>query len=396
MRIASLVLQQFRSYRELALSFSVDDVQLLIGPNAAGKTNLLEAISLLSTGHSCLQAEEEDMMHWGTDHYRIRAEVISDAGQAQNLEVVSQRLPRKARVFFINDVRASLMQCVGLLPAVIFLPQDLSLFTGSPQRRRDLLNDLLIQISPAFAGSLQTYVKVLKQRNALLKKIAEGTGRIADLAVWDQALAHEGTAITIAHLELLQVLQCTLAEELKALGESWEDVRLVYERKGTATTLESIERELAEQLVHFRERDCDMRTTSVGPHRHDWRIDVAGRSLSTFASRGQQRTAVLALLFLQVSYVEVRRGEKPVILLDDVFSELDARHQERLLASLQGHQVFLTTTHLPERLPTGACVLEVFGRTVREVRLLVDSPALSQTLSGAEGSEAEGLTRLLV
>jgi len=359
MRIASLDLQQFRSYRECTLSFSEDDVQLLIGPNAAGKTNLLEAITLLSTGHSCLQAEEEDLMHWGTDHYRIRAEAISDAGLNQKLEIVSQRLPRKARACFLNDVRQQFMQFVGVLPAVTFLPQDLSLFTGSPQRRRDLLNDLLIQISPAFAESLQTYLKVLKQRNALLKKIGEGTGRIADLAVWDQALAHEGASITVAHLELLQVLQCTLPEELKALGESWKDVRLVYERKGTATTLASIERELTEQLVHFRERDLDMRATSVGPHRNDWRVDVAGRSLSTFASRGQQRTAVLALLFLQVSYVEVRRGEKPVILLDDVFSELDQEHQERLLASLQGHQVFLTTTHLPERLPRGACVLEV-------------------------------------
>ncbi len=320
---------------------------MLQGPNAAGKTNVLEALSILSSGRSFLGAEEDDLMLWGCDYYRLRAHLISDASEAQSLEIVSQRLPRRARAGFLNDVRLPISRLTGALPSVTFLPQDLELFVGSPSRRRDLLNNLLVQVSPEFAASLTSYQKLLKQRNALLRRIREGTGRTQDLLVWEEGLAHEGAAIILGHLELLQVLQCTLEEELKALGESWREVRLVYDRHGHATTAEGIESELKHDFLHFRERDLAIGSTTIGPHRHDWRIEADGRSLASFASRGQQRTAVLALLFLQVSFMEVRRGEKPVILLDDVFSELDQAHQERLMRSLEGHQVLLTTTHAP-------------------------------------------------
>ncbi|MDO8468142.1 MAG: DNA replication and repair protein RecF [Candidatus Peribacter sp.] len=345
MRLESLTLQQFRSYPSFELAFGAGDLHVLHGQNAAGKTNLLEAISILSSGHSFLGAEEDDLMTWGTDHYRIRAAVRSDTGEGRTIEVVSQRLPRRARVGFVNDVRLPIGRLMGVLPVVAFLPQDLSLFLGSPSRRRDLLNDLLVQVSPEFFASFASYQKLLRQRNALLRRIREGTGRAQDLAVWEEGLAREGAVITLAHVELLKVLQLSLEEELRSLGESWQEVRLTYDRHGSATTREGIEAELAHDLLHFRERDQLIGSTTIGPHRHDWRIDADGRSLASFASRGQQRTAVLALLFLQVSYMEVRRGEKPLILLDDVFSELDQTHQERLVTSLKGHQVFLTTTH---------------------------------------------------
>lgn len=345
MRLQSLSLQHFRSYRSLEWELPGGDLSILLGPNAAGKTNLLEAIALASSGRSFLGAEEDDLMTWGAEHYRVRAAVRSDAGEPKTIEVVSQRAPRRARAGFLNDVRVPIGRLTGELPAVTFLPQDLTLFTGSPARRRDLLNDLLAQISPEVARSLQTYQKVLKQRNALLRKIADGAGRPGDLAVWDEALAAEGAVITLAHLELLKVLQCTLEEEMATLGESWERVSLNYDRRGLALTREELVAEFLHDLLRFRERDLLLQATTIGPHRHDWHIAVDGRNLSTFASRGQQRTAVLALLFLQVSYVEVRRGEKPVILLDDVFSELDQAHQECLLQNLSGHQVFLTATH---------------------------------------------------
>ncbi|MDD5743068.1 MAG: DNA replication and repair protein RecF [Candidatus Peribacteraceae bacterium] len=347
MRLRSLTLQQFRSYTSLACSFAEGDLHVLQGPNAAGKTNLLEALSILSSGRSFLGAEEDDLMLWGHDHYRLQASLLSDAGEEKNIEIVSQRLPRRARAGFLNDVRMPIGRLNGVLPSVVFLPQDLELFTGSPARRRDLLNDLLVQVSPEFTLSLAAYQKVLKQRNTLLRRIREGTGRIQDLEVWEEALAREGAVITLAHLELLKVLQCTLEEELSSLGETWRAVQIAYDRHGQANTREGIASELAHDLLHFRERDLIIGSTTIGPHRHDWRIDADGRSLATFASRGQQRTAVLALLFLQVSYMEVRRGEKPVILLDDVFSELDQVHQERLMASFLGHQVLLTTTHVP-------------------------------------------------
>lgn len=365
MRLQSLTLEQFRSYAALSMTFGEADLHVLQGPNAAGKTNLLEALSIISSGRSFLGAEEDDLMMWGKDHYRLRVALVSDAGRAQSVEIVSQRLPRRARAGFLNDVRLPIGRLAGVVPTVSFLPQDLSLFVGSPARRRDLLNDLLVQIAPEFAASLSSYTKLLKQRNALLRTMREGSGRAQDLGVWEEGLSREGAVITLGHLELLKVLECTLLEELKALGESFGEVKLIYDRHGSAANREGIDKELRDELFRFRERDLAVGSTTIGPHRHDWRMEANGRSLPTFASRGQQRTAVLALLFLQVSYMEVRRGEKPLILLDDVFSELDDTHQERLMTSLTGHQVFLTTTQVPPSL-SGAQLWKVGEGKARE------------------------------
>jgi len=176
--------------------------------------------------------------------------------------------------------------------------------------------------------------------------------------VWNEKAAETGTVVMLRRLELTEMLQCTLVEELSSLGEDWKDAKIMYERKGQARNFSDAKSELMDLLSHFQERDIVLHSTTIGPHRDDWKILVDGRDISTFASRGQQRTAVLALLFLQVSYLELQRGEKPVILLDDVFSELDDHHQKSLLSSLEEHQVIITTTHIPSQLH-GARVLEI-------------------------------------
>ncbi|MDD5623755.1 MAG: DNA replication and repair protein RecF [Candidatus Peribacteraceae bacterium] len=366
MRLLSLTLEQFRSYASAQVTFAGSGFHVFRGPNGAGKTNILEAIALLSQGRSCFDAEEADIVQWGKEYYRVRATLHTDAEEELQLEVVSQLQPRKAKACFIRDVRTPVGAFVGALPTVLFLPQDLDLFTGAPARRRDFLADLLCQVSPEYLRAHLTYQKILKQRNALLRKIAEGLGREGDLSVWDRELAREGALLTVRNLEMLKVLQCTIAGELSSLGEAWEDVRLVYDRAGEACELKPAEEELLALLQHYRERDLLVQSTTVGPHRHDWRMEVGGRSLSAFASRGQQRTAVLALLFLEVSYLELQRGEKPVVLLDDVFSELDQAHQERLLSTLRDCQVLITTTHLPAGALHPHCLYEVGGGKISE------------------------------
>ena len=348
MRLHTLTLEQFRSYGSLELSFAEGDMHLLIGLNGAGKTNILEAIALLSLTKSCQGADETDLMQWEKEHYRIAASAETDGGEKCTYEVVSQLAPRKQKACYRNDVKISAGEMVGQFPVVVFLPKDLDLFTGTPQQRRSYLDQLLCQISPDYLRTLVEYQKILKQRNKLLKWIAEGRSQGAELSVWDTQLADLGARTTLKRLELLEVLQCTLGEELRALGEhTWEDVELVYERKGEERERAALTQELTDLLAHYRERDTMLQSTSVGPHREDWHLDIAGRSIETFASRGQQRTAVLALLFLQVSYLELRRNERAVILLDDVFSELDDAHQHALLTSFQEHQVILTSTHIP-------------------------------------------------
>jgi len=326
------------------------DVHLLVGPNAAGKTNILEAVAVLALTKSCLGAEEEDLARWGSEYYRVRGVARADDASGRTLEVAFQTAPRRRKVCLQGDVHVSVGRMVGGLPVVLFLPQDLDLFSGPPQRRRQFFDQLLSQVSPEYLSMLTAYARILRQRNVLLRDIARGHAAADALAVWDQQLAEAGAGVTLRRLELVEVLQCSLADELSALGESWSDARIVYERKGQERTPEAMVTELRELLSLHRERDIALQATTVGPHREDWHLDAVGRDIATFASRGQQRAAVLALVFLQVSYMELKRGERPVILCDDVFSELDDEHQSALLSCFDGHQVFVTATHVPSRL----------------------------------------------
>ena len=366
MRITSLSLEQFRSYGSHKIDFSGSQVHVLLGPNGQGKTNVLEAVSLLSLTKSCQKAEEADIIAWGEDYYRITAEVESDEGESKTLQLFSQIAPRKQKACFVNDVKVSVSEMVGVLPTVIFLPQDLELFTGSPGNRRNFIDQLLCQVSPEYLRTLMEYQKILKQRNALLRKISEGVARRGDLSVWDEKVAEAGTVVMLKRLELCEVLQCSLGQELQDLGEDWADAKIIYERKGESREFDGAKEELLDLLSHFQERDIVLKSTTVGPHRDDWKITVDDRDIATFASRGQQRTAVLALLFLEVSYLELKRGEKPVILLDDVFSELDDHHQTSLLQSLENHQVIITTTHVPSEIH-GAKVWEVGEEKLTQV-----------------------------
>ncbi len=363
MRILSLSLENFRCYPSHSIAFGDDPVFVLLGPNGAGKTNILEAISLLSLVKSCQHAEEQDIIAWGAEYYRVRAEVASDSGQSTMLEVVSQLSPTRQKACYVNDVRTQICDMVGVLPTVIFLPQDLELFTGTPQNRRMFLDRLLSQVSPQYLQTLLQYQKIIKQRNSLLRSIADGVARRGDLSVWDEKAAEAGTVVMLRRLELTEVLQCTLSSELGSLGEEWPDANILYERKGDCRDFAGAKNEMLDLLSHFQERDIILKSTTIGPHRDDWKIVVDGRDIATFASRGQQRTVVLALLFLQVSYLEIQRDEKPVILLDDVFSELDDRHQQSLLASLEGHQVIITGTHVPTN---------VFGAKVMAMGMMAE------------------------
>lgn len=349
MRIRTLFLEHFRNYGRETVAFTDHDVQLIVGKNGSGKTNLLEAISVLSLGKSCRGKDDHDMIQWEAGHYRIKADAVSDAGEPSAIESVCELHPRRKKAAFVNDVRATQTSFIGLLPTVTFLPQDLELFSGAPAERRRFLDQLLSQLSPAYFADLVSFQKVLQQRNALLKRIAAGQEREEALDIWDGEIASRGSRITVARLELLETLNLSYVSELSGLQEPWKDAQLRYERKTTGRHEETLKEETVRLLRETRPRDIMIQTTSVGPHREDWQVYRDGRALPSFASRGQERVAVLALLLLEVSYLELRRGEKPVVLLDDVFSELDTEHQTALLERFRGSQVFMTSTRIPDR-----------------------------------------------
>lgn len=346
-RIASLLIDRFRSHRLLELRFGEACIEAFVGENGTGKTNLAEAVTCLSSGRSAIGAEPEDMVRWGEMFFKVRAETVSDAGEQRVLECVCQLEPRRSKAFFVNDVRTPFADFVGLLPSVTFLPQDLGLFGGPPDRRRGLLDGLLAQLDRGFLPLRMEYERILKQRNALLKRIGEGESAPSELDPWDADLARCGAALQCKRLAVAGDWNRGFPPHVRSLGETWKDVGVRFVRKTGSATEEAIRDELAAQLLENRLRDCAVGSTTSGPHRDDWRVEADGRDISTFASRGQQRASLLALLFTCMDLFRERKNEQPVVILDDVFSELDDRHQHALLSSLAGCQTFLTATHLP-------------------------------------------------
>lgn len=319
-------------------------MHFLIGPNGAGKTNALEAIALLGLGRSCRGVRAAYLGHWGAPFFRVRGEGQGDQGREMSFEMVHELQPPRA-AYFLRDGQVTLGKFLGRFPVAVFLPDDLHLFRGPPALRRRFLDRILTQVCPWYFPQLLRYRRVLHQRNGLLKRVPLPPA--AEFLPWEQELARIGGAITLARLELLETLQLTFPRELASMGLSWSDVLFRYVRSTTERDAAALEQEYLSLLQASRVRDALLRSTTVGVHREDWRMEVQGRDLVTFASRGEQRLVFLALLLLSTAYLELRRLERPVVLLDDLFSELDGEHQRLLLPLLSAFQVFITATRVP-------------------------------------------------
>lgn len=361
MKIRSLSLENFRSYPKLDIEFGSSPITILLGPNATGKTNLLEAIAVLASSHSPLGVEDADLLTWGSHHYRIHANTERDGGEEITLEVASQLSPRKARITRRNGVKTALTHYLGTLPIVLFHPSHLDLFTGSPEGRRAFLDHLLCQVSLEYRLALEEYRRVLKQRNTLLKKFSSSERSTwneqratceRQLAPWDEKVADLGSRIILERSQLVSTLNVSLREELRTFGEHVGQASIHYRHHGESPDPERLQRELLDALKHVHERDVLLQATSIGPHRDDWFLDLDGHDAAVAASRGQQRAAVLALLLLSATYLELTIGEKPVLLLDDIFSELDEAHEAAVLRACDRTQTLITATHLPGNLPS--------------------------------------------
>lgn len=367
-RLLSLSLEYFRSYERLELTMGSNPMQLLVGRNGSGKTNIVEAVGYLSQGRSCLGVKPEDVIRWGKGHFRVRAQTISDTGTKNTLEVVFQQLPTRATACFLSDVRVPFAAFIGSLPSVSFLPQDLDIFTGPPSQRRGFLDSLLVQLDPAYLPLRMRLERTLKQRNALLKRIDAGEAPENDLLTWDDELASVGAGIQRARLVLADSISKQLPAMFSRLGEEWKKVEFVYIRSTMGREEEIIRTELLALLSDRRIKDIPAGTTTAGPHRDDWDVLIDGRSMGVVASRGQQRAGFVALLFISVALLAERKKEKPIILLDDVLSELDTMHQEVLLKHCSDYQTIVTTAHLLPELEMG----DVWEVGEGQVKLLVE------------------------
>lgn len=340
-----LELTDYRNYRELAIDFSAHKV-ILLGDNAQGKTNVLEAIGLLATGKSPVAAKDADLVRWGADQAIIRARVNRELGETAVDMLVRTSGRRAMRVNGLAQKR--LADVLGKVLAVLFRSEDLLLVKGGPAERRDFLDTMLVQLSGAHYQQLHDYQRVVTQRNHQLRAIGEGSGRMDLLEVFDEQLVAMAIAIWRRRLRLIEALGPRVAERHAAIAEGKEAIGLRYLPSVPLEGPESDwEPQIRASLAEQRRKELGRGQTLVGPHRDDLELLIDGRPAKHFGSQGQQRTVVLALKLAELEHVRAVTDEAPLLLLDDVLAELDVRRQNALLASIGDDvQAFVTSTHL--------------------------------------------------
>jgi DNA replication and repair protein RecF len=343
MFLSSLLLQNFRNYSSRQLDFSPTST-ILIGPNTAGKTNVLEAIYLLASGRSPRVSKEEEMIFYSSPLARVTGQVVSADKQTDKLEILLTRgevagRPAAKKRYSVNDVARRMTDFIGRLRAVFFRPEDLDIVLGSPSRRREWLDDILNQISLDYRRSHLAYKKGIRQRNRILQKIREQETDSRQLFFWDQLLLKNGEIIRHQRQELLEFINHFF------VTRSF-DINLEYDQSVISE----------ERLAKYRSAEIASGQTLVGPHRDDVIINKFKSSKGTgpsqgelinlahYGSRGEQRLGVLFLKLAELEYITLQSKEKPVLLLDDIFSELDEKHRDSVIQVTQQQPTIMTTT----------------------------------------------------
>jgi DNA replication and repair protein RecF len=350
--IDNLRLTDLRAYATLDVRFGAGP-QLVWGPNAAGKTSLLEAMVLLARGGSHRTTTDAELIRWGADVARVEGHAGDDAIEVALVRPGSIAAAGGARKRIrVNGVARRATALAERLRVVLFAPEDMLLVVGSPSLRRAVLDQLASSLFPSYAAELATYGRALQQRNGLLRAIRDETASREELRYWDVPFLDAGGAVVAARHGLLARLEAPLAAahaEIAPEEALAGALGLEYVTNAPAGPDETPRDALARRLAETAEKELWNGTTLVGPHRDDVAFAMAGRDLSAFASRGQQRTAILALKLAELDLVTATDGRPPLLLLDDVFSELDpARraHLVRRIADLP--QAFVTTTTLED------------------------------------------------
>ena len=346
MRLVSLQLADYRNYRNLSCGFS-PGITMVTGDNAQGKTNLVEAIHYLSIGRAYRQARDEQLVRWGAKAFRIKAETESRQGGA-DIEIEYRNDERPPKTILLDGLRRTKWEDMsGALMSVLFSPESMSIIKGQPQERRNFLDHDIAQISMAYSVDLYKYRRLLAQRNALLKRLGLASAPLAakkeQLAVWDEQLFVCGSRIVekrLAFLGKMMPMTRLLHRKLTAGKENIELRYIHYGQKyaspGKTPATGAAAGEILGFLQDVRENALmdDLRNglTQWGPHRDEVSILLDGADMRQYGSQGQQRTGVLALKLAELEIFRGESGEYPILLLDDVLSELDESRQRQLLS----------------------------------------------------------------
>jgi DNA replication and repair protein RecF len=348
-----LTLSDFRNYSELDLEPAAG-LNVFVGANAQGKSNLLESVAMLGTGKSFRTSHESDTVRTGSDRAVLYGEATLRSGRV-DLACTIERSSRGTRkTYTVNAHSVRYAGYLGKMRVVTFVPADLQLISGTPGARRAFLNIALSQSEPRYYYELARYRKALEQKNALLRGAIEPDPEL--LATYNATLVEAGTAIVLARDELIRALGES-ARIAHARFAANEELEVSYEpnvpfEMPTATVIAAA---LEARFGHYAEAERLRKRAIAGPHRDDLSLMLGGVSLAAYGSQGQQRTAALSLKVAEYAVLRERSNEAPLLLLDDVLSELDEERAAAFLAEIgEYEQTFITATHLPVGLPAGA------------------------------------------
>lgn len=372
MRLLHLSLTNFRGYARLELPLPEGAV-LLCGANAQGKTSLLESIYYLATGRSPWTTSDRQLLNWRAEgevlpFIRVSAEICSRRSDLTRLDITIYKEAENGgfrKEIRVNGSKKRVLDLMGVLNVVMFLPQDLALVEGTPTDRRRYLNITLAQTDQRYAAALQTFDKALTQRNALLRQIAERRATLRELAYWDDQLVNAGSVIVAGRQHLLRDLEQLASAVHRQLTNDAERLELHYLPSFLPTaradgqlsfdvagldlhrqlTPNEIAPQLRKALAENQRDELARGITLIGPQRDELRFSVNGRDLGLYGSRGQARTAVLALKLAELAWMRATTGDEPVLLLDEFIAELDAERRAFLLERIHSaSQALLTTT----------------------------------------------------
>ncbi|MDB1551924.1 DNA replication/repair protein RecF [Latilactobacillus sakei] len=348
MYLSELQLNHYRNYESVDVHFS-PDTNILIGENAQGKTNLLEAIYVLALARSHRTNTDRELIQWHEDFAKITGLVQRSAGKTP-LELVLSQKGKKAKVNHLEQ--AKLSQYIGQLNVVLFAPEDLNIVKGSPAVRRHFIDMEFGQMSSKYLYNISQYKSILKQRNQYLKQLQRRQAKdLVYLGVLSDQLAAYGAEVTVARRQFLQQMEKWAQKLHQEITKDREVLTFKYQSQIPEEQLDQSVEELYQQFQTLYEkqqtREVEQGTTLIGPHRDDVQFLVNDKDVQAFGSQGQQRTTALSVKLAEIDLMKAQTGEYPILLLDDVLSELDDLRQTHLLKTFQNKvQTFLTTTSL--------------------------------------------------
>jgi DNA replication and repair protein RecF len=334
MEILRLNLTNYRNFAKKSFDFD-KNLTVIVGANGSGKSNILESVGLLSGIRPSKVETDLDLVRFGQTSAKVDGAVLA-AGDKKELIVNFQIVDgqRLGKSFFIGSFKKRLVDFVDVFSIVIFEPADMDLVSGSPSLRRKHLDRFLSSVDSSYWRSVGAYAKIVSRRNKILLRIFEGKAKPLELGFWDERLLSHGKYISKVReefFEYLNFLEPTFAKTAKGRGGLTD---LSWELKQSLLS--------EEKLLSNRDRDIAAGMTLSGPHRDDFRFKFRSRDLEYFGSRGEQRMAVLALKLAELEYLKVKKGQRPVLALDDIFSELDWEHRDTVLSVISNQQTIIT------------------------------------------------------